>query len=253
MQIIDLKINWWAGYGNGPSVAILVDKIPPREELHYEHKPPGIYYAEEGGYVSFFYKSDKLFSKQEDGFAGRHFPLKMKGGTEKVLKGPWSSNSGSVNAYGFGPCTEVSITEEKQTFESGGGVFFGAACKVDKLIDYILRHSIPIKIIREVKHYYENGEFSYTFLRKFQGSDHWYEKTDDFQTETKIKESLEQHLKEHPSPFCLVHDWEKEGDLFVREWMIEQEDPTIFEVCKDPKNGYHHRSIFTNYDENASG
>jgi hypothetical protein len=109
-----------------PQMALLVDKLPDHNELIYDVKN-GIYYAELDGYVSFFY-----YQSPGNGYAGREFVLNMKDGSAKTLKGPWSSNSASINAAGFGPCCEVSITDDPTAFDRGY-TFYAAAVTIDVL------------------------------------------------------------------------------------------------------------------------
>ena len=124
MIILDARVEKFKEYDNTPSLKILVDKIPNRNDLEYTHRDC-IYYAELDGYVSFFY-----YFRPDDGYGGRTFNLKMKDGSTKSLIGPWSSNSASVNKI-FGPCVEVSITDDLNVWHRGY-TFTGAAITLDK-------------------------------------------------------------------------------------------------------------------------
>ena len=110
-------------WDNSAHLMVLVDKIPEYDELVYT-KRGGHYYAEKDGYVKFHYHSGN--PKRQEGYGGAVFHLKLDDGTETDLIGPWSSNSGSMNQQGFGPCLEVSITDEPQCWERGYTFYAGA-------------------------------------------------------------------------------------------------------------------------------
>ncbi|MGW8177501.1 MAG: hypothetical protein ACWGQW_01725 [bacterium] len=120
MRLVRGKVNWWEAYANEPGLQILVDKMPDLGDLRYEERN-GLYYAEKDGYVSFYY-----YVRPGEGFGGRAFKVVMKDGEEKILKGPWSSNSGSMNEAGFGPCVNVSIIDEPASYERGYTFYAGS-------------------------------------------------------------------------------------------------------------------------------
>lgn len=136
MKLLKGKVNWMEGFANEPTLQILVDKMPDLKDLRYQEKE-GIYYAECDGYVSFYY-----YVRPDDGFGGRHFHITMENGEEKVLKGPWSSNAGSVNRVGFGPCVDVSIIDDPRSYDRGYTFYAG---------------HVTHKFIEENKHLIEVG------------------------------------------------------------------------------------------------
>jgi hypothetical protein len=111
MRIIKGGVKWMEGWGNRPTIAIAVDKLPDRSALRYEQRG-SLYYAELEGLVSFF-----SYSRPDDGFGGRHFDIVMTDGSKKKLIGPWSSRAGAMNSVGFGPCVDVSICEGESNFD----------------------------------------------------------------------------------------------------------------------------------------
>ena len=123
MNLLKAKLDLYPQFDNCPSIKVLVDKMPDIKDLRYKSKN-GIYYAELDDYVSFYY-----YKKPDQGYGGRTFNITMTDGNKKALKGPWSSNSTAVNRY-FGPCHEITITEESTVWQKGH-TFYAAACTVD--------------------------------------------------------------------------------------------------------------------------
>lgn len=120
MKLIDARINWSKNYDNSPTLQLLVDKIPPLENLRYQERN-GIFYSELEGYVSFFY-----YRSAGEGYGGRKFLITMTDGTKKELIGPWSSRAGAVNSVGFGPCVDVSIADNLESYKRGYTFLAGA-------------------------------------------------------------------------------------------------------------------------------
>ena len=114
MKLLKARVRWNIGWFNHPNLEILVDKMPDHSLLRYAHKDV-TYYAEHEGYVDFFAWN----GVPDQGYGGRHFPIKLTDGTDVTLQGPWSSRAGYVNAEGFGPCVDVCITDESEVFERG--------------------------------------------------------------------------------------------------------------------------------------
>lgn len=107
------EIEWMLGYGNSPRLKIYTVKdwdFPMHKEHKYQFgKAPhtGVFWSETAdGVVSFF--SHTGGDKNEGGFGGAVFNLTMEDGTEKVLRGPWSSRPGAMNQY-FPHSVDVTI------------------------------------------------------------------------------------------------------------------------------------------------
>lgn len=116
MKILKAQINWMDGFGNLPFLEVLVDKIPEKEELRYEHRG-SIYIAYKGGYASFLLGDPAKIGR---GFGGATFHLPMLDGSVTTLVGPWSSRAAGVNYYFPERCVvDVSITDDEKTFERG--------------------------------------------------------------------------------------------------------------------------------------
>lgn len=145
MKILDAKVDWYKQYANHPVMKVLVDRIPKMEELRYIYKD-GLYYGELDGYVRFLYK---MGDRQEEGFGGTHYAITLVNGERKILKGPWSSRAGVANQLGFGPCADVSMTEEKSVMERGYTFYGGGAITLP-----LLEEAAKIAGVYLVKHFY---------------------------------------------------------------------------------------------------
>ena len=127
MNILSAKINWNANYMNFPDLEIEVDEMPDTKTMRYEERN-NIFYAEREGYASYFY-----YKEPGEGFGGREFPITMKDGTEKILKGPWSSRASCVNQMGFGPVVDI-VLSKNQYYRVSGAVTLRIAQKAIKMI-----------------------------------------------------------------------------------------------------------------------
>ena len=126
-------LNW----ANDPFFEVLVDKLPDHKNLRYTNKD-SIWYAESEDYVSFY---AWLGPGNERGFGGSEIPITLVDGQEVILLGPWSSRSGAVNSIGFGPCLDVSITNDPKVFDRGHTFLGGHVTK--KIIERALPQFLP--------------------------------------------------------------------------------------------------------------
>lgn len=176
MKLLKARVRWMEGYANDPTLEILVDKMPELSDLRYQKKGT-LYYAELDGYVNFFH-----YSGPGQGYGGRGFELKMADGSTEVLKGPFSSRSGVMNAAGFGPCLDVSITDNPESFERGYTFYAGSvALSLVKGMEHIVeigdgyRRKCGSGCTKEQEEFVEFPEGSvFTFFEQDDGSDVWY-------------------------------------------------------------------------------
>lgn len=116
MKVLDAKVDWKEQYGNDPKLQVLVDSIPSSNEMVYESAlNDELWYAEKGGYVSFYAGHP---DKDGDGYGGRSYTLKTTDG-EVVLTGPYSSRASVLNKHNLIQCVDVSITTDKSVLEKG--------------------------------------------------------------------------------------------------------------------------------------
>ena len=110
MELLDADVKWYFKYANKPTLLLLVDKMPSREQHLYKvHKSGGsrLYWSEAEGHVSFFCHDPS----HEEGFAGREFTLNLADGGQVTIKGPWSSRAGAMNCYFEPHCVDVVLYE----------------------------------------------------------------------------------------------------------------------------------------------
>jgi len=111
-NIVDAAIDWNKTF-TGPRLVVLVDEIPQIDEMQFERND-SIWYAEKDGLCRFFAWSEDA---DHQGFGGHAFRLPMVDGDDVVLKGPYSSRAGVVNAHGFGPVANGWVTDSRRDFE----------------------------------------------------------------------------------------------------------------------------------------
>lgn len=136
MRIEDAQVDWMEGYANDPKLQVLVDEIPDRSELRFEHED-GLWVAIENGYVEFFAWSG---DGNDGGYSGRCFEITTVDGEEVTLKGPWSSRAGCVNKRSFGPVVDVELATDPEVLERGytfkaGTLTLSAAKQAIDLVD----------------------------------------------------------------------------------------------------------------------
>jgi len=121
MKILDAQVDWREDVGKDPRLEVLVDEIPKRSELLFEHED-SLWVAIENGYVEYFAWSGE---GNDGGYSGRSFEIMTVDGEQVTLRGPWSSRAGCVNKRRFGPVVDVrlatdpSVLEKGYTFKSG--------------------------------------------------------------------------------------------------------------------------------------
>lgn len=114
VEVLDIDVEWHDRYANCPSLKVLLSRVPKEDEFVYTKTKDGLYFAETHGICRFF-----SYTQPGRGFGGRVFTILLENGEHVDLKGPWSSGSYAMNQYGFGPCMEVSITDDPKVWERG--------------------------------------------------------------------------------------------------------------------------------------
>ncbi|RQG98196.1 hypothetical protein [Natrarchaeobius oligotrophus] len=136
MIIEDASIDWKEEVANDPQLQVVVDEIPSRDELRFEHEDR-IYCAIHDGFVQYYTWSGE---GNDGGYAGRCFTIRMVDGGQITLRGPFSSRAGCVNQRSFGPVVDVRLTTDPSTLEQGhtfrsGSLTLEAAKQAIDLVD----------------------------------------------------------------------------------------------------------------------
>lgn len=136
MKLLDAQVDWREDVGNAPRLEVLVDEIPDRSELRFEHED-SIWCAIQDGYVSYFAWSG---NGNDGGYTGDRFEITTVDGESVTLRGPWSSRAGCVNNRSFGPVVDVRLTTNPETLKRGhtfkaGTLTLSAAKQAIDLVD----------------------------------------------------------------------------------------------------------------------
>jgi hypothetical protein len=115
MRILDAQVDWREDVANDPRLEVLVDEIPERSELRFEHED-GIWCGIRNGYVEYFAWNGP---ENEGGYSGRCFEITTVDGESVTLQGPWSSRAGCVNKRRFGPVVDVHLATDPEVLERG--------------------------------------------------------------------------------------------------------------------------------------
>lgn len=106
MKILTAEVEWYEGYGNAPILRVTVDELPKREDHTFDEKSIGestLYYSQTNdGAVSYMSHSPS----NEGGYGGSVFVTRMKDGSIRQIKGPWSSRASFMNNH-FPHCVDV--------------------------------------------------------------------------------------------------------------------------------------------------
>ena len=146
-NVLDLKVWWYKDYSNLPSLILLVDSA--EEEFVWEKKTEdGLYFGEEssGRFFKHLFHSGK--PKQQNGYGGTLFSLKMKDGSKGDLHGPWF---GSVSDYG--DCgflkedyMDIAIADKSSKFNSH---YHGFCIKVDYAKELLGKFAPSLEVYKE--------------------------------------------------------------------------------------------------------
>lgn len=151
MKLKAASVDWREDVGNDPRLQVVVDEIPSRDEMRFEHEDR-IWLGTKSGFASYFAWSG---DGNDGGYSGRSFEITTVDGEQVTLKGPWSSRAGCVNQRSFGPIVDVRITTDPSALERGytfrtGSLTLEAAKQAIDLVDE------PCHLERRLK--YSNDE-----------------------------------------------------------------------------------------------
>lgn len=91
VKIESISINWMDAYSNSPQLSIVLNREVVSDEYIYEHRE-GYYFARVGPVCNFY-----AYTAPGRGYGGAKINIVLSDGSEKLLVGPWSGNSGGTN------------------------------------------------------------------------------------------------------------------------------------------------------------
>lgn len=163
VNVIGAEINMNEGIANPPTVTILIEGTFPKvEDMRgwISKTAPwssgdmtAWWCTDDAGLVMFFLQTNDMA-----GYGGREIKLTLPRGEIQVLKGPWSSRPGVMNALGFPHSVSVAIKDKT-------GARYSGAFLLHPLISIIEEYLPDIGIYRVV----DDTEPSYGFGRRDEG------------------------------------------------------------------------------------
>lgn len=123
MKILDARVRTGLNTYGPHTLEILVDDIHRDDKVYdaIEDKGGTTFLSVTDGIVSFF----RHKPNDEHGYGGSVFTLKMSDGTERKIKGPWSSNSAWIREVFGVDSVSVSYTTDPETFKRGYTFYAG--------------------------------------------------------------------------------------------------------------------------------
>ena len=150
-KITKAEVDWRERFANAPDLKVWIEDLPPIGEIteslrFYTRK--GLYYAEYGGLV--FYWSWRG-PRNTGGCYGAEIEITLADDRKVLLRGPWSSRAGAINAAGFPQTVDVILNEN--TF---------AAVRLDVALDVVKKFLPDVCIVAEQ----EGGDLFYRLVLK---------------------------------------------------------------------------------------
>ena len=123
MRVLDARILTWGSTRQPHHLEILVDSIHRDDKVYdvIEDERGATYLSVTDGIVSFYYHNPK----DENGYGGSVFNLAMRDGSERAIKGPWSSNNAWIRQVFGIDSFHVSYTEDPEVFKRGYTFYSG--------------------------------------------------------------------------------------------------------------------------------
>lgn len=113
MNVTGASVNEHIGYINKPTLQLYVQDQAANGDFVYRSRPFGrstLYFAEFKGEVRFMSHDPN----NEYGYGGTIFRIRMEDGTERDVRGPWSSRAGVMSPL-FRPVVDVDLIGEYRT------------------------------------------------------------------------------------------------------------------------------------------
>jgi hypothetical protein len=126
-------------YSNKSTLQATVDLMIPPQEFRYQLVGEGLFLGECDGW--YMYHHHDGTDANHGGYGGRHFPITMMDGTEKILRGPWSGGAYSVWREAGVKVVDIDLREESSPFKT---YCFGYATTVEKVLEEFLPLVRPV-------------------------------------------------------------------------------------------------------------
>lgn len=117
MTIHAARVDWREGLGNSPRLHVLMDNLPsPEDDVFDVHDLDNriVYVAEHEEIFRYFVHNPR----DESGYGGSKFKLRLKNGEVREIKGPWSGNPMMLPGLGYE--AGVDCQAHTKTLERGG-------------------------------------------------------------------------------------------------------------------------------------
>lgn len=120
-DIVAAKVPFHPGVYSSLEIQFRGDfDYPDSAEYAFERRGALWFASHPSGLVRFY--SHPGDGRDHGGYGGSEYSLRMLDGSAQVLKGPWSSNSGAMNAAGFTPSEHCTFTGARQGYRLAGHV-----------------------------------------------------------------------------------------------------------------------------------
>jgi len=163
IEIVDIRPAWADKWDNCPGIQTLLNRRPESDEYIYTQHG-SLYYAEVGPMCSYF-----SYTSPGRGYGGSKFKILLSDGTFKDLIGPWSSGSYAMNANGFGPCIESSVTADVGVWNRGY-TYYGGSVRVDAVIPLLEKKGLGLILM-------ESDTYQPTSRKKYPTCGPYYNKS----------------------------------------------------------------------------
>lgn len=144
MKIIDARYDLMEQWANSPTLHVLIDPEEHTrmiEEMRYHFlEKHRLFYAQHGDWITGYFHSGS--DKNEGGYSGRAFLLKMADGTQRTIIGPWHSEKFAwlaLNRVGMRVTIHEPESKSRYKFKPGWDGFgmgmFGYEIMGDTLVE----------------------------------------------------------------------------------------------------------------------
>lgn len=114
MKIVAARVDMNRDLGNEPDLRLIIKDAPRPSEIemtaHNTGKGQATYAGVKDGFCRFLHHD----LKDERGYGGREFTIKLVGGETRTIKGPWSSRMSIMETLGYEAAVDVSYRRAEE-------------------------------------------------------------------------------------------------------------------------------------------